>query len=249
MPNSLRQPPFLQSAAARRAGAPGSHSERWRPGEGGRRPSPGAPRYLQAEDVLALPQGHGLPQDAGAVGRGRRNAAVLAHAALRAQRQRRLRSPAGTRDGTAAPTDGRNGRGTGVGRGRGIRYQREQLSALSSRPSAARVRAQEGPGGAMGAAVAGWPPGAGRLPERPRSTSRITRRRRCCSEFPARHRCASAEGSAHARSETPRSPPPGCRASRASGAGRGRATRGGATREGRAEEKGGLAAGQPEIQG
>lgn len=47
------------------------------------RPSPGAPRYLQAEDVLAVPQGHGLPQDAGAVGRGRRNAAALTHAALR----------------------------------------------------------------------------------------------------------------------------------------------------------------------
>lgn len=43
----------------------------------------GEPRYLQAEDVLALPQGHGLPQDAGAVGRGRRNAALLTRAATR----------------------------------------------------------------------------------------------------------------------------------------------------------------------
>lgn len=61
---SLRRPPFLHSTAAR-----------------------AAPRYLQAEDVLALSQGHGLPQDAGAVGRARRNAAVLTHAALRARRQ------------------------------------------------------------------------------------------------------------------------------------------------------------------
>lgn len=174
--------------------------------------------------MLALPQGHGLPQDAGAAGRGRRNAAVLTHAALRAQRQRRLRSPAGTRGGTAATAAGPGWEG-------GIRYQREQLSALSSRSSAARVRAQGGPGGAMGVpvAVTGWPPGAGRLPERPRSTSRIACRRRR-SEFPARRRCASADGSAHARSETPRFPRFGSGAG--PGEGRGRAEGGGATLRG-----------------
>lgn len=77
-------------------------------------------------------------------------------------------------------------------RGREIRYQREQLSAFSSRPKAARVRAQEGPAAAMGPAVRDSPPGAGRLPERPRSASLMASRRR--SELPARRQRAGATG-------------------------------------------------------
>lgn len=104
----------------------------------------------------------------------------------------------------------------------------------------------------MVAAVRGSPPGAGRLPERPRNTSRIFSRRCHCCEFPARRHGAGAEGcapaSAHAPAEEPRSPPPEGRASRASAAGRGRAERGGATREGRAEENGGVVA-RRKVQG
>lgn len=64
-----------------------------------------------------------------------------------------------------AEPEGRN-----RGGGRVCHYQREQLSALSSLSSAARVCAQ---GRAIEAAGPGWPPGAGLLPERPRNTSRI----------------------------------------------------------------------------
>lgn len=98
----------------------------------------------------------------------------------------------------------------------GVRYQREQLSALSSRPSAARVRAQEGPASAMGPAARGRPPGVGWLPERPRNTSRIASR--SCSRFklPARrHRAAAGS---YVRSTAPAA----AGASRAAGAGRGR---------------------------
>lgn len=145
-------------------------------------PSLPTARYLQAEDVLALPQGHGLPQHAGAVGRARRNAALL------------------TRQGPW---------GKGVGGKEDIHYQREQLSAFSSRPSAARVCdqgcAMGGAAGQRGLLGAGW------LPERPRSASLIAaltspelgpaalsaRRRR--SESPARRHCAGAGAARAAR--------------------------------------------------
>lgn len=108
--HSAPRPERTTSARLPRAPAPS-------PEQGSKRASAsGHPskRYLQAEDVLAPPQGHGLPQDAGAVGRGRRKAAVLTHATLRAQRQGRLRSPAGGRVLTAA---GRKRAGEGKGRG------------------------------------------------------------------------------------------------------------------------------------
>lgn len=98
-----------------------------------RRAAGGPPRYSQAEDVLALPQGHGLPQDAGAVGRARRNTALLTRAATRRKTEegrKRVRgtsitsgsssapSPAaparrgcGTRGARAAPWRGRRDRG------------------------------------------------------------------------------------------------------------------------------------------
>lgn len=88
------------------------------------------------------------------MGRARRNAALLTCAA--------------TRQGPWRKTEGWGGRG------KDIYYQREQVSALSSRPSAARVWDQGCPGGAMeGAAGRRGLPGTGWLPERPRSASLI----------------------------------------------------------------------------
>lgn len=210
----------------------GVSSKRRRLGEGGGTAEPRRTPLLTGRRRARSAPGTRAPAGRRRCGQRKEKRGSFNTRGLKGERQRRLRSPAGSRDVTAA---GPGWKGEGEGGGGGIRYQREQLRALSSRPSAARVRAQEGPGSAMGVAVRGWPHGAGRLPERPRSTSRMASRHRHYSKFPARHHCASAEScapaNAHARPEEPRSPPPSRRASRASGAGRGQ-RRGGAAREG-----------------
>lgn len=169
-------------------------------------PQHGGPRYLQAEDVLALPQGHGLPQDTGAVGRARRNAALLTHTARAVEENR-------------------------VGGKGDIHYQREHFSAFSSRSSAARVWDQVCPGGAMeGAAGRRGLPGAGWLPERPRSASLIASLTAVPSSAPTR--ALPSLSASRRRSETAAGPfcagagaargPAALSVSRAPGAGRGR---------------------------
>lgn len=102
-------PAFLAPSAPRPERTPGARLPRapaLSPEQGSKRAGASAhpsKRYLQAEDVLAPPQGHGLPQDAGAVGRGKRKAAVLTRAALRAQRQGR---PGPNRRGQTASRGG-----------------------------------------------------------------------------------------------------------------------------------------------